>query len=260
MSESFRPESSFSKKELIKNKRLTRQEAEQKVAMHEHFESCDLTNLDLTGLPLAGKKFCSAEAAGLVLYHKSENGAPAVTTDISHTDWTGAALATENGRTNFIKVVAEGARFGYTKKIAIERLGETPQPTGPETNLSDGSDQALFGFNGSGGNFQKTSWKNINFGGDNLGAYFKQADFREAVFEGCDLSGIDLSTSDLEGVLIKDPVRLEGLIIAEKDVLSVAQGLSFSTKIGHDELEERAHIYEGDPGGFLDRYGVKIVR
>lgn len=206
--------------------RLTLRLVAERLSAQENFENTDVSNLDLAGLPSQHKKFRSVEASNLRLYRKAAGSQAEITTDLTGSDWTDANLTSESGDTLFIKVQAEAATFGFSQSLAARRQ-ENQQRAEHGDTVSSNEMNALFGFNGSGGNFKKTRWNHIDFGGADYGAYFKQADFKGATFEGCDVSGIDLSSAQLEGVLIKDPIGLDGLKIAEKDVLSVAQGLSF---------------------------------
>lgn len=257
MSEIFR--GNPSDKEMHAPKQLSRSDVERKIENNESFEGSSIEGLDLSGLSLEGKNFRSANAYDLKLYRKAAGAQAEVTTDIRGSDWTDAVLVSQTGDTLFTKVQAEGARFGFTTSLVEHRARykEHYETTGeaPRIDKMNG----LSGFTGNRGDFKKTLWKHIDFGGTSDGARFRQADFSGAVFEGCDLSEIDLSTCNLEGISLKDPAELRGLKIAEKDMLSVAQGLSFSAADAHNELKERAYIFEGDPRGFLDSYGVKVI-
>jgi uncharacterized protein YjbI with pentapeptide repeats len=241
-----------------KNKHLTRGDVERKIAAGEQLLSVDIQNLDLAGLPLMEKKFCLSDARGIKLHRRDVDTQAETITDISNSDWTDALLATENGETVFVAVQAQGARFGFTEQlIDYQTQNKQTQTSGKHTIVE--AMNGLHKFNGARGNFQRTSWKNIDFGQAEFGAYFKQADFHGAIFDGCDLSGIDLSTCDLSGIMIKDPLELEGLKISENDMLSVAQGLAFSAEDKHNNLEERAYMYEDDLKAFLESYGIKVV-
>lgn len=256
MSEFFRGNPSDQEPKQVK--RLTRADVERKIAAGEQFESADVSGLDLAGLPLAKKNFRSARAENVRLYRKGPDAKSFVATDISDSDWTDAVLVSESSGTIFIRVNAEGARFGYSESLAACR--ERNRVQFEKTGLMPNDERnALFGFNGSGGNFKKTSWKNVDFGGGDYGAYLDQADFSSANFDGCDLSGIDFSSCNLEGVSINDALELRGLKLSEHAADAVARGLSFSDPDKHNDLEERAYMYEGDPRAFLESYGIIIV-
>lgn len=244
--------------EMRTPKKLTRSDVEKKIENNESFEGVIIEGLDLSGLTLEGKNFRSANAYDLNLYRKASGAQAEVTTNIRGTDWTDAVLVSQTADTRFIKVQAEGARFGFTKSLAAHRreYNERYEKTGEAPRIDKMN--ALFGFTGHRGDFKKTSWKNIDFGGSGHGAHFRQADFKEAVFEGCDLSGIDFSTCSLEGVSVKDPVELRGLKISAKDALAVAVGLSFSDDEAQCDLDYRSAEYEGDAKGFLQSYGINI--
>jgi uncharacterized protein YjbI with pentapeptide repeats len=204
------------------------------------------------------KKFCLSDARGIKLHRRDVDSQAETITDISDSDWTDALLATENGETVFVAVQAQGARFGFTEQLIDCRArNKQAQASGKRTTVE--AMNGLHGFNGARGNFQRTSWKNIDFGGADAGAIFSEANLRGAVFEGCDLSGIDFRTCNVEGVVIKDPARLDGLTITKKQAELIAPGLFFSDDQAYAVLEQLAYEHENDAVGFLKEYSISVV-
>ena len=253
MSEFFR--ATPADREPKKMMRLSRADVEKRISAGEDFESVDVSGLDLSGLSLSGKNFRGARAENVRLYQKGSEGKDMVTTDISHSDWTNAILVSESSDAIFIRVNAKGARFGYSESLAACRERNHVQYA--ETGFIPTDDRnALLGFNGSGGNFQKTSWKNVDFGGADYGAYFKSADFQGAVFDGCDLSGIDFSTSNLEAVIFQDPVQLDACCVAAKDAGLVLEAFRLTD---HNENQMLAELKKmNDPRRALERLGMIV--
>jgi hypothetical protein len=114
-----------------KSLKKTRREVEQKIAGGENLEKNDLSDLDLSGLNLEGTSFRGSDVRGIILYHKADGDKPELITNIKNTDWTEALIASVGPMTDFRKVVAEGATFGYTESLESRRkrhsaLGEAP--------------------------------------------------------------------------------------------------------------------------------------
>lgn len=179
--------------------RLTRADVEERIARGEQLERVDLHDLDLAGLDLRGKRFRDSVVYGLQLYRGDGDPATEVRTDIRETDWTDARVASIGQEIFFGRVNAEGAVFGFTETIAERRARHAASSKPPDDRDSGG----YHNFNGAEGNFRRTTWRNIDFGGGTgYEARFEGADLTDATFEGCDLSGLDLSTARTDGIRI----------------------------------------------------------
>ncbi|MBI4434341.1 pentapeptide repeat-containing protein [Candidatus Uhrbacteria bacterium] len=172
--------------------KLTRVEVEERLARGEHMERVDLHDEDLTGLELRGKRFRDSIVYGLQLYRGDGDPATEVRTDIRETDWTDARMGSIGAEAFFGRVNAEGAVFGFTETLA-ERRQRHAASDQPPTDLDSGG---YHNFNSAEGNFQRTTWRNIDFGGGTgYEARLEGADLRGATFDGCDLAELDFSTA-----------------------------------------------------------------
>lgn len=124
----------------------------------------------------------------------------------------------------------------------------------PETADSGG----FYGFNGGGGNFKKTKWNNIDFGGGSgYEALFPGADLGEAEIVGSDLAEIDLSTTKIDDIKIKDPLSLRGLIITEQQADTLARAIELNNK--KERLEFAEEIEQKGAKTALEDYFKVIV-
>ncbi|MBI4450182.1 pentapeptide repeat-containing protein [Candidatus Uhrbacteria bacterium] len=191
--------------------RLTRVQVEERLARGEHLERVDLHDEDLAGLELRGKRFRDSIVYGLQLYRGDGDPATEVRTDIRDTDWTDASVGSIGAEAFFGRVNAAGATFGFTETLT-ERRARHAASDQPPTDVDSGS---YANFNGAEGNFQRTTWRNIDFGGGSgYEARFENADLTGATFEGCDLSGLDLSTAQTDGIQLIN-CRTDGLRLPE---------------------------------------------
>ncbi|MFH1089121.1 MAG: pentapeptide repeat-containing protein [Candidatus Uhrbacteria bacterium] len=209
--------------------RLDREGVKARLEAGENLENYDLSNLDLAGLDFReGVSFRGSDLRGTLFFHKeSEDGSdPEVKTSIKGADFTEATFAILERKPVFVRVEAEGAKFGYTESL-LSRLKRLEEPGELKTAENSGG---LFGFNGCEGNFKGTTWGNIDFGGDTgFGATFYGADFSGAVIDGCDLSGIDLSETEIKNIKIINPViSSKGFVINEDQIETVVSAISFS--------------------------------
>jgi len=236
---------------------LTRVEIESKLGAKENLENLDLSELDLAGLVLEGVSFHGSDLRGTVFFHKeSEDGSdPEIKTSIKGADFTEAVFATYDRKPAFVRVEAEGAKFGYTESL-LARLRRYEESGKPKTAEDSGG---LFNFNGCEGNFQRTNWVNIDFGGDSgFGATFYGADFSGAVIDGCDLSGIDLSETIIDNIKIINPViSSEGFMITEEQVETIVAAISFTDN--RKDIWEEAKKKNGSRELLENILGIAIV-
>ncbi|MFA6322215.1 MAG: pentapeptide repeat-containing protein, partial [Candidatus Buchananbacteria bacterium] len=84
----------------------------------------------------------------------------------------------------------------------------------------------LFSFDGRQGDFTKTQWQNVDFGGGSgYDADFAGADLSQARIESCDLSGVNFSLTKIDGIKIIDPVSLKNLVIAKNQIPDLIKGI-----------------------------------
>lgn len=235
--------------------RLTREQAETRLSANLNFDSCDVSDLNLAGLRLTGRSFRGADVRGLLL-HNPETSA----TDIRNTHWTNALVASFGAETHFRGVNAEGAQFGYTETLHERRAKndiytkETGKP--PIDTMSN----AYFGFSARGANCQRSSWWNIDFGGgvDGYEARFVETKLAKAMFKGCDLSGIDLSSAEIDHLVIKDPVSLDGLTIGIHQIDTLARSIIFSDTAQAAEWRDELAA-KGEALALVDYFAIQLL-
>lgn len=201
-----------------------------RIASGQTAENCDLTELDLAGTVLAGGSFVGSDVRGMSLYrpHASETE-PESITDIHDTNWTNTVFASLGEITNFSRVEARGARFGFTQSLAEARAQAALKYEHSGVAPGEEESQGYFNFDGTGGSFAQTHWHNIDFGGATGGyeARFDKANLSGAVFEGCDLSEIDFSQTLIDNVVIRNPLTLQGMKIRAEHINTIVNAVSF---------------------------------
>jgi uncharacterized protein YjbI with pentapeptide repeats len=255
MSEVYRPTL-----EREKLKKVTREEVEAMLERGEDLENLDLKDLDLTGLNCEGKSFRGSDIRGIYFYglegNKEGNTVERITI-LRHADFTDTTIGDFGPETIFGRVEAEGAVFGFSESLISRRNRHTEMKNAGIIPEADDTG-ALYNFNGSGGNFVKTKWKNVDFGGETgCEAFFAGADMSEAEIVGSDLSGLDWSTVKIYGIKIKDPLSLQGLIIAEQQADTLAQTIEISSE--KERLEFAEEIKQKGPRGALEDYFGVII-
>lgn len=264
MSEIYRPTL-----ETEKPKKITREEVEARLARGENFENLDMKDLDLSGLDFEGKSFRGSDIRSVVFYGEKlgEDGKIIeLVTNLRRADFIDATIADTGPETIFGRVEAEGATFGFTEDLTSRRLRHAAMKNSgerPEAADSGG----LYNFNGGGGNFKKTRWNNIDFGGGSgYEALLNGADLSEAEIADCDLSGIDLSTTKIDGIKIKDPLSLRGLIITEQQVITLIEAIELSDKdedkefFGDEDKTFFEEIEQKGPRKALEDYFKVIIK
>jgi hypothetical protein len=102
---------------------------------------------------------------------------------------------------------------------------------------------------------------NIDFGGDKEGGYeaiFFDADLSNALFTNCDLSFIEFSETKIDGLKIKDPHGLEGLIISENQMFSLIQAIEYTDPA--KQAKFLADIKKDGPKKILENFlHIKII-
>jgi uncharacterized protein YjbI with pentapeptide repeats len=229
--EIFRPDLTPPTPDSTKRIKLTREEVVNKLEVEENLDGFDLADLDLSGLNLERKSFRGTDARGLRLYNLEKKEE----TNIRNADFTDAIMSSVGNETVFATVQAEGATFGYTETLLArqkryKQLGEVM----PETDNG-----GYYNFIGNKGNFQKTKWINIHFGGgsDNE-ASFMDTDLTDAIIEAGDLSNFDLSQTKIDNIKIKDPVAISGLRINEEQTDTLAQAFELSNQEAAEEFRQ----------------------
>jgi uncharacterized protein YjbI with pentapeptide repeats len=232
-------------------KELSRAEIEARIIRGENFEGISLADRDISGEDLSGKSFRSSDVRGLTLFEEESGD----TTEIKNTDWTDADIADLGSIADFRSVEAEGAKFGFTETLKERRARQEREGKKKEWNDCGG----YHNFVGNNGNFQRTTWNNIDLGGGSgYEAAFFDADLIGAVYHGCDLHGMDLSRARLANVRIIDPELLGGMKIYEKYVSDVARGISFTD--AESQAEWSAALSEKGEAKALEEYfGIVIV-
>lgn len=214
------PEASVPEGGTERPRALTREDVEGLLARGENLEGFRLTDVDLAGLTLEGKSFRGSDIRGLKFYRvvRDREGhiIEEVTTNARECDLTDALVADYGGGVSMELVDAEGARFGFSEDLRVRRERHAAQQAKGEMPTIEDSGGYL-SFVGSGGNFRRTTWLNVDFGGQTgYEAIFDYADLEAAIMQNCDLSGIDFSTANLEGIAIRDPVSLLDMTINEQ--------------------------------------------
>lgn len=246
--------------EVEKPQKLTREEVEERLANGESLENLYLVDLDLAGLDFEGKSFRGSDIRGVVFYgeKRGEDGKIIeLITNLRCVDFIDATIGDLGPETIFARVKAEGAIFGFTEDLIsrrdrhaeLKKSGERPGET---------DSGGLYNFNGGGGNFRKTKWNNINFGGGSgYEAIFPGADLSEAEIVGSDLAGIDFSTTKIEGIKIKNLLSLQGLIIAEQQIDTLARAIELNDEKKRQEFVEEIK-QKGSRKALEDYFGVII--
>ncbi len=244
-----------------KLKKLTREEVEVRLARGENLEDLYLVDLDLAGLNFEGKSFRGSDIRGVYFYgeKRGEDGKIIeLITNLRRADFTDVTIADTGQDTIFGRVEAEGATFGFTEDLisrrnrhaAMNNSGERPEAV---------DSGGLYGFNGGGGNFKKTKWNNIDFGGGSgCEAIFPGADLTDAEIVGSDLAGIDLSTTKIDNIKIKDPLSLQSLVITEQQADTLAMAIELSDEKERQEFSEE--VKQRGPRKALEDYFKVIVK
>jgi len=194
----------------------------------------DINNLRLNGFDMKGCDFTGCDARGIDLSPETkQNGKETAEkpTDIRETNWTDATFASAGEFTSFKDVNAKGAIFGFKMTLAERQqmIAETIKNKGRGPNEFECG--GYFNFDGTGADFSKTKWINIDFGGGSgYEAFFDGADFKEADFKGCNMSNIDLSNTKLDKVkfAINEPDELFGMVINSEQIEMIIQGISLN--------------------------------
>jgi uncharacterized protein YjbI with pentapeptide repeats len=246
--------------EIEKSKKLTREEVEARLANGENLENLDIKDLDLAGLNLEGKSFRGSDIRGVIFYREKrseDNKIIETRTNIKNADFTDAIIADLAREIFFGRVDAEGANFGYTEDLISRRnrhIEYKKSGKAPTTEDTGG----LFNFNGSEGNFKKTKWTNVDFGGGSgYDAIFPNADLSEAEIVGSDLTEMDFSTVKIDGVKIKDPLSLQGMKINEQQISSIVQAIELTDE--KERLEFLKEVKDKGPGKALEDFFGMII-
>jgi len=250
----FRPPES----EVERHKKLTREEVESRLERGDSLENLNLKDLDLAGLDLEGRSFRGSDIRGMALYRESKRGDGTLIearTNIRNSDWTDATIADLGEGVFFGRVDAEGATFGYTENLASRRKRHKESGKAPTAEDTGG----LFGFDGSKGNFKKTIWRNVDFGGGSgYESIFPKADLSQSLIEGSDLTEMDFSTAKIDGIKIKDPMSLHGMKINEEQISSMAQAIELTDKKCQSEFLEEVKS-SGQQKALEDYFGIVII-
>lgn len=236
---------------VAERKPLARLEVEEILARGEDLDGLYLIDADLSELPLEGKSFRGADVRAMTLYREGQSAG----TDIRRTNWTDAVMGDAGAPTVFTGVNAEGAIFGYTEGVEARRERHQAESVPPrEQDVG-----AILNFIGDLGNFKRTTWANVDFMGffEGYEARFVGADFSGALFIGCDLTMIDFSKARLTGVVIRDPVSLEGMKISRAQVKSILRAIQFSDAEWQAEYE--AKVATLTPAEVFAVYGVEVI-
>jgi len=255
--------------ETLKLQKLSRQEVEYRIKQGENLENFDLQNLDLAGLNFEGISFRGSDVRGVIFFRQTKganNEVEKITTNLKNTDWTDALFARfdlneQENEGNFIKVDAQGATFGFTESLAARRERHNIERQEKKKTPTEKDSGAYLNFIGSSGNFENTKWMNIDFGGDKEGGYeaiFFDADLSNALFTNCDLSYIEFSETKIDGLKIKDPHGLEGLIIKENQISSLIQAIEYTDS--QKQAKFLAEVKNNGPKKILEEFlHIKII-
>lgn len=257
----FEPNDAPPEKETKKLQKITREEVEARLARGEDLENFDLKDLELAGLNFEGKKFRGSDIRGAWFYgeRQGEGGKTIeLITNIRRADFTDTTIGDFGPETIFGRVEAEGAIFGFSEDLISRRKRHRiMNVSGERPDAADSG--GLYNFNGGGGNFRKTRWSNIDFGGGSgYEALFPGADLSEAEIIGCDLSGIDFSTTKIDNIKIKDPLSLENFIITKQQVITLVEAIELSDKNEDQKFFEE--IEQRGPEKALEDYFKVIIK
>ena len=238
----------------LERRRLTIDEVDEIINQDGNFDDVSIAELNMARFILDGKSFKRADARGLALYFE-DNEDRREAADIRNTDWTDADLGDSERAADFRYVEAAGSTFGFTETLKARRERLIASDKGWNWNDCGAYNR----FVGNEGNFQRTRWDNIDFGGETgTEALFINADLEGAVFQGCALRGIDLSWCNLKDVRIIAPASLAGMTIGKKFIADVANGISFcGTTTQENWLTARAE--KGDEAALKDFCLIEIV-
>jgi len=257
----FGPSDAPPEKEVRRLKKITREEVEANLARGENLEDLDIKDLDLAGLNFEEKKFRGSDIRGAWFYGKKQDEEGKIIeliTNLRRADFTDTTIGDLGPETVFGRVEAEGAIFGFTEDLISRRKRHAAMNNSGER--PDAADSGgLYGFNGGGGNFKKTKWKNIDFGGgSDSGALFPGADLSEAEIVGSDLAGLDLSTTKIDDIKIKDPLSLQGLIITAEQVDTLVRAIELSDENERQKFAEE--VKQKGPEMALKDYFRVIIK
>ena len=244
-----------------KLQKINREEVEAKLARGENLESLDMKDLDLAGLNSEGKSFRGSDIRGVIFYgeKRSEEGKIIeLITNLRRADFMDTTIGDLGPETIFGRVEAEGAIFGFTESLISRRKRHaTMNKSGERPEAADSG--GLYNFNGGGGNFRKTKWNNIDFGGGSgYEAIFPGADLSEAEIVGSDLAGLDFSTTKIDGIKIKDPLSLQGLIITAEQVDTLVRAIELSDENERQKFAEE--VKQKGPRKALENYFGIIIK
>jgi uncharacterized protein YjbI with pentapeptide repeats len=244
-----------------KLQKINREEVEAKLARGENLESLDMKDLDLAGLNSEEKSFRGSDIRGVIFYgeKRSEDGKIIeLITNLRRADFTDATIADTGPETIFVRVEAEGATFGFTEDLISRRNRHAEmKKSGERPEAADSG--GYYNFNGGGGNFRKTKWNNIDFGGGSgYEAIFPGADLSEAEIVGSDTAGLDFSTTKIDGIKIKDPLSLQGLIITAEQVDTLVRAIELSDENERQKFAEE--VKQKGPRKALENYFGIIIK
>jgi uncharacterized protein YjbI with pentapeptide repeats len=158
-------------REVKKLQKVTREEVDARLARGEDMEDLDIKDLDLAGFNFEEKKFRGSDIRGAWFYgeRQGEDGKTVeIPANLRRADFTDATIGDFGPETIFGRVEAEGAIFGFTEDLISRRNRHNRRTllmnnSGERPGAADSG--GYYNFNGGGGNFRKTKWSNIDFGG-----------------------------------------------------------------------------------------------
>jgi uncharacterized protein YjbI with pentapeptide repeats len=248
--------------EIMRSKKLSKKQLERRLATGENPEKLNLTDFDLAGLDLEGKSFRKSDLRGAQFYWRGEGKDGSMIearTNIKRADFTDATIGEFGPATLFVRVEAEEASFGFSEDLNSRRKRHLALKKAGKIPATQDSGQFL-NFNASEGNFKKTKWKNINFGGGTgYEAILFGADLSGAEIAGCDLSEIDFASVKIDGLKIIDPSSLRGLKIEEEQVPALAAAIQLSNEKTAAEFSLEITA-KGAAGALMDFFEVEIIK
>lgn len=239
--------------------KMTVSEVQERISRGEDLENLKLEGFDLAGQNLEGKSFRGSDIRDLILYHQPKDNQPEVRTNIRNTNWQECCIGEQRPQLDFSFVDAEGATFGYFE--TLEARQERHNTTGKAPLIEDTG--GLFNFKGNGGNFNKTTWTNVDFGGFGdepyMEAYFKDADFTGAKLEGCNLRHVDFTTVKIDDIQIIDPIDggLAGLAITQEQVEIFIKGIRLTGEWEQEKFEQIV-LEDGEIEALKSTFGIII--
>jgi uncharacterized protein YjbI with pentapeptide repeats len=222
-----------------KFKKMTREEVEARLARGENLENLDMKDLELAGLDFEGKSFRGSDIRGVCFYgeKQGEDGKTVeIPANLRRADFTDTTIGDFGPEAIFGRVEAEGATFGFSEDLISRRKRHAElKKSGERPGAADSG--GLYNFNGGGGNFKKTRWANIDFGGGSgYEAIFPGANLSEGEIIGSDLAEINFSTTKIDNIKIKDPLSLRGLVITEQQTDTLANAIELSNEKERSEF------------------------